>query len=62
MNNASASHRGNMTMSLVEELIFFCSELRLGLPTVSTGGGGGGVLKKNKKKTTKTKFIQSKSL
>lgn len=41
MNNASASLRGNMTMSLVEELISFCSELWLSLPTVSTGGGGG---------------------
>lgn len=43
MNNASALRRGNMTMSLVEELISFCLELRLGLPTVFTGDG---VLKK----------------
>lgn len=47
MNNASASLRGNMTMSLVEELISSCSELWLGLPMVSTGGGGVG--KKNPK-------------
>lgn len=50
MNNASASLRGNMTMSLVEELISFCSELWLRLPMVSTGGGGG----VGKNKTTKT--------
>lgn len=53
MNNASASLRGNMTMSLVEELISFCSELWPRLPMVSTGGGGGGGVG-NKKKTTKT--------
>lgn len=40
-----------MCLSLVEELISFCSELRLCLPTVSTGGG---VLKN---KTTKLKML-----
>lgn len=51
MNNASASHRGNMTASPVEELIFLCRTAARSANSVHWWGG----IKKNKKKNKTTK-------